>query len=117
MPSGDPSSTIMSSQSRLLERNEGRRRAAFGSVLLYFRRRCIHGIYDSAIEEKRRNYIRRILLAKGAVEEPGDDRQVAALVVGRKDNRVFIALGRHCICYSVSVFKINRSNEQRNFIK
>ena len=52
---------------------------------------------------RRKRIRRRILLAKGAVEEPGDDRQVAALVVGREDNRVFIALGSHCIVFVICV--------------
>jgi len=37
-------------------------------------------------------------LGEGAVEEPGDDGEVAALIVGREEDRVFVLLGllRHC---------------------
>lgn len=37
------------------------------------------------------------LLAEGAVEQPGDDRQVLALIVSRQDHRVLVALGCHFV--------------------
>lgn len=37
-----------------------------------------------------------LLLAKGPLQEPDDDREVPALVVGRQDDRVFV-FGAHCV--------------------
>lgn len=37
-----------------------------------------------------------VLLAKGPLQEPDDDREVPALVVGRQDDRVFV-FGAHCV--------------------
>lgn len=34
------------------------------------------------------------LLGEGPVQKPGDDRKIATLVIGWKDDRVFV-LGRH----------------------
>lgn len=35
-----------------------------------------------------------LLLGEGAVQQPGDDGQVATLIVGRQDDRVLV--GCHC---------------------
>jgi hypothetical protein len=35
------------------------------------------------------------LLSEGTVQQPSDDREVLALVVGRQDNRVLVSLGSH----------------------
>jgi len=36
-----------------------------------------------------------LLLSEGAVQQPGDNREVAALIVGRKEDRVLV-LGGGC---------------------
>lgn len=38
-----------------------------------------------------------LLLGKGAVEQPDDDRQVLALIVSGQDHRVLVAFGCHCV--------------------
>ena len=38
----------------------------------------------------------KVLFAKGAFQEPDDDGEVLALVVGRQDDRVLVFGGAHC---------------------
>lgn len=49
-----------------------------------------------------------LLVGEGLVEQPGDDGQIAALVVGGQEHRVLVLglLGRHCVlgaCVDVAV--------------
>lgn len=79
VPSGLPSSTMMISQSRLL-------------LLLFF------VSYALVLGEggMGRKEVGGVLLAKGPLQKPDDDREVPALVVGRQDDRVFV-FGAHCV--------------------
>lgn len=50
-------------------------------------------------ETLRNRWLRNILLGKGAVEQPGNDGQISALIVRRQDNRVLV-LSRDGLCRS-----------------
>lgn len=78
VPSGLPSSTMMISQSRLLFS------LSFVSMSCTWGGRKYEGVGGV------------VLLAKGPLQEPDDDREVPALVVGRQDDRVFV-FGAHCV--------------------
>lgn len=77
VPSGLPSSTMMISQFRLLS-------FVFSLVM------GLGGWGEGGDGEV------CVLLAKGPLQEPDDDREVLALVVGRQDDRVFVFGGAHC---------------------
>lgn len=76
VPSGEPSSTIMSSQSSLLR----------------------GGVSEGFLEVGREG---GLLFGEGLFEEPGYDGEVFALIVGREDDGVFVFLyGCHCsVCF------------------
>lgn len=40
---------------------------------------------------------KRILLGKGPLDQPNDDREVLALIVGRQDDRVLVLGGSHVV--------------------
>ena len=48
---------------------------------------------DTTLEQRGWEQRGDILLGKGAVEQPGDDGEVLALIEGRQDDRVHILAG------------------------
>ncbi|MBE3041623.1 hypothetical protein IMZ48_03395 [Candidatus Bathyarchaeota archaeon] len=90
MPSGEPSSTMMSSQSRLL--GGGGRWVSWGSGHL-----CVAGTGFGAEGLD-------VLFGERPVQEPGHDGEVAALIVRRQDHRVLVLrnLG-HCESFDGAV--------------